>query len=69
MDDASSEQHDQSEPWVSRNRWRIGFVVAALVGGGYFWRRNDRRRRIAVDRLSEQWLAHREFQAGQHPEE
>lgn len=54
---------------MSRNRWRIGFVVAALVGGGYFWRWNDRRRRIAVDRLSEQWLAQREFQAGQHPEE
>ncbi len=67
--DAPSTQREPDEPWVSRNRWRIGFVVAALVGGGYFWQSGARRRRIAVDRVSEQWLAQREFTAGQHPEE
>jgi hypothetical protein len=44
-------------------------VFAALVGGGYFWQRASHRRRIGVDRVSEQWLAQREFTAGQHPEE
>jgi hypothetical protein len=67
--DASSPQHDHHEAWVSRNRWRIGIAFAALVGGGYFWHRVDSRRRIAVDRVSQQWLAQREFEAGQHPDE
>jgi len=67
--DAPSIQHQPDEPWVSRNRWRIGIALAALVSGGYFWQRSGRRRNLAVDRVSEQWLAQREFTAGQHPEE
>jgi hypothetical protein len=67
--DTSPASHEQHEAWVSRNRWRIGFVFAALVGGGYLWHRTDRRQRIAVDRVSQQWLAEREFDAGQHPDE
>jgi len=67
--DEPSIQHEPDEPWVSRNRWRLGIAFAALVGGGYLWQRSARRRRIAVDRLSDQWLAQREFVAGQHQDE
>lgn len=67
--DAASTQSDTHERWVSRNRWRLGVALAAIVGGGYFWHWAGRRRRIAVDRVSDQWLAQREFTAGQHPEE
>jgi len=67
--DAPSNQREPEERWVSRNRWRIGLAVAAVIGGGYFWHLGGRRRRIAVDHVSEQWLAQREFSAGQHPEE
>jgi hypothetical protein len=67
--DAPSIQHQPDEGWASRNGWRVGLVLAALVGGGYFWQRSRWRRRIAVDRLSQQWLSQREFSAGQHPDE
>jgi hypothetical protein len=67
--DVPSNHEQPDEPWVSRNRWRIGLALAALAGGGYFWRRHSLRRRIAVDRVSEQWLAQREFTAGQHQDE
>jgi hypothetical protein len=67
--EAPSIDHQPDQRWVSRNRWRIGLALAAVVGGGYFWRRHGQRNRIAVDRVSEQWLAQREFTAGQHPDE
>ncbi len=66
--EAPTIQQPQHVPWATRNRWRIGLACAALVGG-YFWQRRARRRRVAVDRVSERWLAEREFTAGQHPEE
>jgi hypothetical protein len=67
--DAPPLRHRPDEPWVSRHRWRIGLALAALVGGGYFWQRSSWRRRIAVDRISDNWLAQREFEAGQHPDD
>jgi hypothetical protein len=67
--DARSTERKPDRPWVNRNGWRIGLALAALAGGGYLWRRNARQRRIAVDGLSERWLAQREFTAGQHPDE
>jgi hypothetical protein len=67
--DVPSLRHLPDEPWMSRHGWRVGIALVALVGGGYFWQRRRRRRQIAVDRISQQWLAQREFSAGQHPDD
>jgi hypothetical protein len=57
-----------SRGWLNRNRWPIGFAVAALVGG-LWWRRSHRRPPINVGAVSERWLAEQEFEAGQKPAE
>jgi hypothetical protein len=68
--DAPPLRQRSDEPWVSRHRWGIGLALAALMGSGYFLqRRSSRRRRIDVDRVSDNWLAQREFTAGQHPDD
>jgi hypothetical protein len=54
--------------WLNRNRWRLGFAVAALLGG-IFWRRSHRSNPISVGAVSERWLAEQAFEAGQRPVE
>jgi hypothetical protein len=66
--ESQSAVHDDHDHWLRRNRWRIGLALAAVVGG-YWWHRASRRRRIDVDGVSREWLAEREFDAGQHPGE
>lgn len=61
------EQSDHHS-WLSRNRWKLGFAFAALVGG-VWWRRTHSHRDISVGSVSERWLAEQAFEAGQRPVE
>jgi hypothetical protein len=66
--DAHALQSDNHDSWLRRNRWRIGMVVVAVVGG-LWWRRTGRENRISVGSVSERWLAEQAFEAGQRTEE
>jgi hypothetical protein len=67
--DAHAIQPSDERSWLSRNRWRIGMLVAAAIGGGYWWHRAGRGQRISVGSVSERWLAEQAFDAGQRSQE
>jgi hypothetical protein len=66
--DAQALPSDDHDSWLRRNRWRIGMVVVAVVGG-LWWRRIGRDSRISVGSVSERWLAEQAFEAGQRADE
>ncbi len=68
MDAAHAIQPDNHHSWIRRNRWRVGMLVAAAIGG-YWWHRTGRDQRISVSSVSERWLAEQAFEAGQRPQE
>lgn len=66
--DAQALQPDNNS-WLNRNRWRLGFAVAALLGGVLWRRSHQHSQRISVGSVSERWLAEQAFEAGQRPSE
>lgn len=58
----------EPDNWLTRNRWKVGLTLAAILGG-FWWQRAGRNRRIITGAVSERWLAEQQFDAGQHPEE
>lgn len=67
--DAHALSSDNHDSWLRRNRWRLGMLLAAVVGGSVWWHRAGRDQRISVGAVSERWLAEQAFEAGQRPEE
>jgi hypothetical protein len=59
---------DPPESWIVRHRWKIGLAAAGLLGG-WWWQRSRGRRRISVDRVSEDWLMQHEVEAGKEHRE
>lgn len=55
--------------WLSRNRWRLGFALAALLGGVWWRRSHHHPHGINVGSVSERWLAEQAFEAGQRSAE
>ncbi len=54
--------------WLSRNRWKLGLALVAVIGG-VCYSRFRRSHSIEVGSVSEGWLAEQAFQAGQRPPE
>ena len=58
---------DRDRSWLFRHRWKILGASAVL---GFWWNRSRQRRNrsISVPPVSEEWLAHQEFEAGKDQE-
>jgi len=62
-------RHEGTRPWLSAPRVALGVFMLAALGGGALWRRRQRRKRIELQPMSEDWLREREYGAGQRPED
>jgi hypothetical protein len=66
MTEEAVKEPEPQKRWIVRHRWKLGLAAASLLG---FWWQRSRRRRIVVDRVSEDWLMQHEFEAGREPKD